>query len=239
MSTFRATLRLLLGLSGAMSLIALCGCEPPSWLPSGVTQAENEQTSAGEQPNGAVPPPGRDSALGDKEATRPSVTVDQHRPTPDDGAFGQATPGASPAYEEARSYDAPPVSPDTPFDYPTPLPMDQSRPATTSDAQTEVRLSTGVALAQTLVDGTQMGFSVTYQFSGAEPKPSSKYVWVIQRGDGARVEIPAQIMATSESGTLQTFVGPWRPEHGPFKCHIEEIAPRGSRRLISRPVDLR
>lgn len=79
-----------------------------------------------------------------------------------------------------------------------------------------VRLSTGMALAQTLPEGTMMGFSVDYVAAGA--LPATRFVWVLQRreGDPIRIEVPLK-----SSGTLQTFV-PWLPEDGPFQCHLED-----------------
>jgi len=94
-----------------------------------------------------------------------------------------------------------------------------------------VQLSTGVALAQTLPDGTAMGFSIDYKFLGAKPQPSTQYVWVIERARGEPGRIFVRL---TEKGTLQTF-SPWRPEEGPFRAYLED----GSGNRLSQTIDLR
>jgi hypothetical protein len=88
-----------------------------------------------------------------------------------------------------------------------------------------------VALAQSLPTGTAMGFSVDYQFAQGEPNPSSRYLWVVEPSNGPPAKIGVRLQ---EHGTLQTFVLQLRPEHGPFKSHIEDG--QGSR--LSRSIPL-
>ncbi len=94
-----------------------------------------------------------------------------------------------------------------------------------------IQLSTGVALAQTLPDGTAVLFSIDYQFLGEEPQASTQYIWVIERARGKPGRIVVQL---EKKGTLQT-VSPWRPEEGPFQGHIED----GSGNRLSPTIDLR
>ena len=88
-------------------------------------------------------------------------------------------------------------------------------------AAPSIRLSAGVALAQTLPTGTAMGFSVDYEFTEGRPNPSSPYFLVIEPAKGP----PARIKVLLNSkGTLQGFAVGWRPEHGPFEGHLEDAS---------------
>jgi hypothetical protein len=89
-----------------------------------------------------------------------------------------------------------------------------------------------VALAQTLPTGTAMGFSVDYEFTEAGPNPSSPYLWVVEPSRGQPVKMGVSLR---ERGTLQTFVLQLRPEHGPFKSHIED----GHGNRLSQSIPLR
>ncbi len=94
-----------------------------------------------------------------------------------------------------------------------------------------IRLSAGVALAQTL-DGTAVGFSVDYQFLDEKPRASTQYVWVIERARGKPARIPVRL---EQKGNLMLYPRPyWRPEEGPFRAHIED---RSGNRL-SESIDL-
>jgi len=95
----------------------------------------------------------------------------------------------------------------------------------------QIRLSAGVALPQSLPTGTTMGFSIDYQFTQGRPSPSSPYAWVIEPSRGQPVKQPVQLR---ERGTLQGFVPGLRPEHGPFKTHIEDA--QGNRLSASAPL---
>lgn len=109
-------------------------------------------------------------------------------------------------------------------------------PPPASNNQPAIRLSAGVALAQTLPNGTGMSFSVDYQFQNGQPNPSNKYIWVIQRGDGKSLGQPIQL---ARKGTLPIIVPGLRPETGPFKSQIVEITPDGSQQKISNTINLR
>ena len=131
---------------------------------------------------------------------------------------------------------------------PSPAPKAAAEPksdAQKSDAQTRpiqpatpvsspsppIQLSAGVALPQTLPDGTAMGFSVDYQFVQGQPDPNAAYVWVIERSQGTPSR---QSVKLSPRGTLQGFVAEFRPEEGPFQTHLEDG--RGNRLSPTMPL---
>ncbi len=59
----------------------------------------------------------------------------------------------------------------------------------TKPASMPIELSTGVALAQTLPEGTSMSFSVDYRVAkDAKVDPKAKYVWVIERSGGGTAD---------------------------------------------------
>ena len=78
-------------------------------------------------------------------------------------------------------------------------------------------LKAGVALPQTLPDGTAVGFSVDYRFKSYQPDPGARYVWEIRMGDGSVQKLPVQL--TGQKGNLSQFL-PVRPEKGPFYSRI-------------------
>jgi hypothetical protein len=100
-----------------------------------------------------------------------------------------------------------------------------------SSTSPSVQLSAGVALPQTLPDGTVMSFSVDYQFGQGQPDPNAAYVWVIERSQGAPSRQPAKL---SPRGTLQGFVAEFRPEQGPFQTYLEDG--RGNRVSPTAPL---
>lgn len=101
----------------------------------------------------------------------------------------------------------------------------------------QVKLSAGVALGQTTLEGTVMMFSVDYRFlNDARPQEGMRYAWVIEPGQGEPLEQEVQLRRQS---TLQAIVPQWRPENGPFICHIDELSPDGTRRTISERYALR
>ena len=76
-----------------------------------------------------------------------------------------------------------------------------------------------------------MGFSGDYEFVQGQANPSSQYVWVIESASGPPVKLVGPLTARS---TLQTFVTHWRPEHGPFQTHLEDLG--GNRLSGSIPL---
>jgi hypothetical protein len=103
----------------------------------------------------------------------------------------------------------------------TATPMANPSTAPPAPADLPVQLSAGMALAQTTLDGTQMGFSVDYQYRGAATFPLAAD-WVIQRPAGEPARVRVQLQA---SGTLATFLR-WPPNEGPYQCRIEDTAGR-------------
>ncbi len=96
-----------------------------------------------------------------------------------------------------------------------------------------IQLKTGVALAQTLPDGTGVGFSVDYEFVEGEPRSGVEYFCVFDRAQGKPARIPLRL---EQKGNLMLYPRPyWRPEEGPFRAHIED---RSGNRL-SQTIDLR
>ncbi len=95
-----------------------------------------------------------------------------------------------------------------------------------------IHLSMGVALAQTLPTGTEMGFSVDYQVQRGWPQPTTDYFWVIERARGAPFRTPVRLRHGGDN--LATFV-PWRQSDGPFESHLEDASgKRISQSLLMR-----
>ncbi len=76
-----------------------------------------------------------------------------------------------------------------------------------------------------------MGFSVDYQFTAGQPEPNAQYFWIIERTQGAPAR---QAVRLNAQGTLQGFLGDFRPEHGPFQAHLEDA--RGNRLSASETL---
>jgi hypothetical protein len=88
----------------------------------------------------------------------------------------------------------------------------------------------GVALPQPGPEGTMMMFSVEYQVARLPPGVK-ELVWVIERAQGgpARIKFPPGMKSP-----LNTALMGWRPEHGPFRSHIEDA--KGRR--LSASIDM-
>jgi hypothetical protein len=148
---------------------------------------------------------------------------DVHAPPPASKAATGSQPGAKTA---ASQPSAPGPTQSSPGSVPPGAaggPVAQSLP---------VQLSAGVALPQTLPDGTVMSFSVDYQFLQGQPDSNAAYVWVIERSQGTASRQPVKLKARD---TLQGFVADFRPEQAPFQTYLEDA--RGNR--VSATVPLR
>lgn len=108
--------------------------------------------------------------------------------------------------------------------------------ADSAGSEMPIRLSTGVALAQTLPTGTGMLFSVDCRFSEGGLNPSSRYVWVLQGRNGKSLRQAVQLF---RPGEITLVVPDLRPEAGPFSSYIVEVTPDGTRRRVSRSIDMR
>lgn len=109
-------------------------------------------------------------------------------------------------------------------------------PQSAQSAEPPIRLSVGIALAQTLPTGTGMSFSVDYQFLEGRPNSSNRYLWVMEGRGGKSQRQPVQL---SPQGNLLLIVPGFRPEDGPFSSHIVELTPGGSQRRMSRSISMR
>jgi len=106
---------------------------------------------------------------------------------------------------------------------------------TSSAAKPSIRLSVGIALPQTLPDGTQIGVSVDYKLTG-NLNPSAKYLWVIQSRQG---ETAMEVQLKPQGGNLASFLPiAIRPEDSPFKAWIDEVSTSGSRLRVSNVESL-
>jgi hypothetical protein len=120
------------------------------------------------------------------------------------------------------------------------LPSDAEPPNAATTAQSvpgtspRIKLSSGVALPQSLPGGTTMGFSVDYQFVEGGPGTCA-HLWVIQPTTGQPV---ASLVSLSSSGTLEAFVPELSPDSGPFQTQILEEC-MGTRRILSNLEPLR
>jgi hypothetical protein len=95
-----------------------------------------------------------------------------------------------------------------------------------------------VALPQLGPEGTLMMFSVDYRFKDFSPDANARYVWVIQPAKGDPLELEVTWQKRRER-VLQAIAPQWRPENGPFKSYIDEVAADGSRKTLSESVDMR
>ncbi|HEX5035149.1 MAG TPA: hypothetical protein VFW62_11780 [bacterium] len=87
-------------------------------------------------------------------------------------------------------------------------------------------MSAGIAVPQSLPEGTVMGLSADYEVFGSL-RPSSRYVWVVKSGAGETVNA----VELQRSGTLSAFFLELKPQHRPFSVRIEEL-PSGSKRRV-------
>lgn len=208
--------RLITAMLGWSALALLVGCDPPmkaSPPPSG-------SLVAAPQPAVAAPP-----AQSEPVATQASAPAAQ---APYTSPQFQANPNLLPVGEATSNAGAQGQTnkPSGGFATgPAPAPTAASSPA--------IHLSAGIAVPQSLPDGTVMGMSVDYAFRGS-PSPSAKYVWVIESALGdsfAEVQL-------SSSGTLQAFFPDLKPEHRPFRARIDELKSESQRQKVSNTVPL-
>ena len=187
-------------------LLAACllaGCEP-----SGPVTTKGVLTRNPADPPLPPPPPGAQQAESTQRAAAPADTSQQ---------VAQAAPAETPTG-------------DSPIEPAGSSSTSNSSSDSTAPAKRYIRLSVGLALPQTLPDGTQVGVSVDYKLLGSL-KPSAKYLWVVQ---SAKNEVTMEVKLSQQGGNLANFL-PYeiRPEHGPFKARIDEVTTSGSRVCVS------
>jgi hypothetical protein len=119
---------------------------------------------------------------------------------------------------------------------PAPTPPVSAAPAS-NDSQSRIRLSAGVALAQTLPDGTSVMCSMDYEWIQGSPQQGVDYVWVVELGNGDRLAAPAKV--SKRRGNMQTILRGIRPDQGPFKGAIFAKAPGAAPEPISDFVPLK
>jgi hypothetical protein len=198
--------RILFGLVVIAALAALLtGCEPTGPV---TTQGVLTRNAA----NPPLPPP------------PPGVSLPAATPVPDQARktnpFDRPATAASEPTTSAAPAAEPTYSPTEP---------------TTSASKPSIRLSVGIALPQTLPDGTQIGVSVDYKLTG-NLNPSAKYLWVIQSRQG---ETAMEVQLKPQGGNLASFLPiAIRPEDSPFKAWIDEVSTSGSRLRVSNVESL-
>ncbi|MBN2021190.1 MAG: hypothetical protein JW809_00205 [Pirellulales bacterium] len=204
------------GILFGLAVVAGCDDGPPGTSPAPRTPASASpapvQELPGTPPAAPVPqPPGAAPAAPSAVEGNAWSAPPEHMPpavVPPDGAPPAAPPAVQP-YPSTQPMVEPPAMP--------------------------IRLSTGVALPQTGMEGIMMGFSVEYECGSGHPNATSRYGWVIQRARGEPAVTEVQLQAR---GTLQMFAPGWRPDEGPFQAQLIELRPDGTRRPVSDPVAL-
>lgn len=157
-------------------------------------------------------------------APSPKVTEQaQEQPVAEPSEPAQPEPVETPVQPEPAAVVSEPDSVEPPAVEPTrPAPIQPQtprRPLAIVAPQMPISLDLGVALGQPGPQGTMMMFSVKYEFVAGGPDPKAKYVWVIERAKGNTAKLAGPL---KNSGELNTAITGWRPEHGPFKSHIED-----------------
>ena len=137
----------------------------------------------------------------------------------------------------------PPLAENPPAEYPpaepqpaAPATQSTYAPPTQSARQPLVHLSAGVAVPQSLPNGTQIGVSVDYKFTD-QLHPSATYVLVVVSMAG---EIAVPVKLSPQGGTIQGFLDlSVRPEHKPFEAFLAEALPSSRQRTkVSNIVPL-
>jgi hypothetical protein len=106
---------------------------------------------------------------------------------------------------------------------------------TNSSPKPSIKLSVGIALPQTLPDGTQVGVSVDYKVTG-RLNTSAKYVLVVESRAGETI---FDVKLSPQGGNLAGFLPlSIRPEHSPFRARIDEVSSSGSGATISNIAPL-
>lgn len=124
-----------------------------------------------------------------------------------------AAPADSPAAPLASSPDRNPPASQPQGQVPAAVP-----PSAPAASAPRIRLSTGIALAQTLPDGTSVLCSIDYQWISGAAQQGAEYVWVIELGNGQRMTGSANV--AKRSGTIQAILRGVKLDQGPFKAAV-------------------
>jgi hypothetical protein len=130
-------------------------------------------------------------------ATVPPAAAGQQPPKNQDQVSAPSAPPASV-----------PAAPNTP-----PSPAAQRAAPTASSGR--LRLSAGVALAQSLPDGTSVMISMDYEWIDGGPEAGAEYGWVVELGNGQRMSGAANV--SKRRGTVQGILRGIKPDQGPFR----------------------
>ena len=145
---------------------------------------------------------------------------------------GAATVNSDAAPASAAQTEAPPPA--------QPLKEARAEPVVSPKAAaSQITLSAGVALAQTLPDGTAVLCSMDYQWTSGGPESGTEYVWVVKLGNGKQLTGPADVR--KPRGTIQIVLRGVRPDDGPFQgaVFVKGATPAANPTPISGFVDLR
>jgi hypothetical protein len=93
----------------------------------------------------------------------------------------------------------------------------------------------GVALAQTLPDGSAMGFGLQYEVVAGTIDPSNTYEWVIEPPQGSAWK---KQVTLQRRGELNTFVSQWPPTDGTYTTYIQQIGPSGNPTVVSKKLKM-
>ena len=119
---------------------------------------------------------------------------------------------------------------------PAPSTAAETTPSATA-AKPFIKLSVGIALPQTLPDGTQVGVSCDYKLLKPSLNSAAKYLWVIESAKG---EIAMEVQIKPQGGNLAGFLPlEIRPGDSPFQARIDEVSTSGSRVTVSNVEPLR
>jgi hypothetical protein len=181
---------------------------------------------------GCDPPPSAQSAQGVIAGVVPKPPAPPPPPPPPGEKAATPAASLSPANPAAPTDQVTnPVAArrvETPAVDPTP---------SNSAAKPFIKLSVGIALPQTLPDGTQVGVSVDYKLLKPNLNSAAKYFWVIESVKG---EIAMEVHIKPEGGNLAAFLPlEIRPGDGPFSARIDEVMTSGSRVTVSNVEPLR
>jgi hypothetical protein len=217
------------------------GCDP---LPTTETATSDPTTQSGDENSEALTsndPSNGDSSNGDSSNGDSSNDDSYNSDSYNSDSYNSDSYNGDDSSYERTDRDAGAVSDSSNSganEYPDPVvrpPSGRSDTRATA-VQREVKLTTCVALPQSLPTGTCMLFSVEYHFIGAGPDPRAIYYWVIEPNLGAPVAQKCDMRA--QGGSLNAVAQSITPGHGPFKCHIVEETKTGGRRRISRSYPL-
>ncbi len=217
---------------GSVLIIALTalllGCEPAGPVTS---KGVLTRTSAN-PPLPPPPPPDPSATVAQQPVATQTAAANDSSAVPESAAAAPDATGNSPSGIPGVSAQGLPTG--NPILQPKSTAPTSTAPA---PSQPAIRLSAGVALPQTLPDGTQIGVSVDYRLTG-QLKSSASYALVVETSAG---ELAIPVKVSPQGGTFQGFLPiSVRPEHGPFKARIDEFVSQGGKGvMVSNRAELR